>query len=532
MENKGTDAQATQALALSLLLTASVPLLPPGWQIARDPATGKFYFYNITTGVVQWEPPGITDTAKMPTPQGGGEGEPPVKKRHRLDCPAHVRASSFLGSLGFSPAFLDATQNSCFCEQCANGLPASKLQCSQIYELPHGFVGFGIQMGPCAASLRIFKEWPVSYHGLKAANLGSVLNEGGLMLSGDTLLDGTTLKALHTMGANRQCLYTSPSIKYAEKVVYTEPMIFEEHRARIVVQCRQKPDFEVCGETIGWERDHPGVAISKHFKNSELEWFTRNRAAIIPYRILIKMETPKYSVRWPFGTYAMSKGDIVKCDAQEIWRIGDVVKAVLPISTTLDGVQGKVEANAIGIIKKLMAADKDVLHVDFEDSVGLIEVHPSHIRKCAPAEFLAVGDWVKATGGIDYKEFGIVTKGLFGIVISPKSTFHWKQSVRPPTASPSRYTRTSCAGGCGFFGSAPLDFYCSTCFKNAHGAEEFEARTNANLKPPPGDQIDGSAVPHEDLTYIMTEEHAAAFKTVPNEPESYSAALLCHSVRV
>ena len=63
MENNGMDAQATQALALSLLLTASVPLLPPGWQIARDPATGKFYFYNTTTGVVQWEPPGITDTA-------------------------------------------------------------------------------------------------------------------------------------------------------------------------------------------------------------------------------------------------------------------------------------------------------------------------------------------------------------------------------------------------------------------------------------------------------------------------------------
>ena len=57
------DAQTTQALALSLLLTASVPLLPPGWQIARDPATGKFYFYNTSTGVVQWEPPGISAAA-------------------------------------------------------------------------------------------------------------------------------------------------------------------------------------------------------------------------------------------------------------------------------------------------------------------------------------------------------------------------------------------------------------------------------------------------------------------------------------
>ena len=52
---------------------------------------------------------------KMPSePQGGGEDEPPVKKRHRLDCPAHVRASSFLGSLGFSPAFLDAFLDAVF----------------------------------------------------------------------------------------------------------------------------------------------------------------------------------------------------------------------------------------------------------------------------------------------------------------------------------------------------------------------------------------------------------------------------------
>ena len=44
-------------------LNASQALLPPGWQIARDPATGKFYFYNTSTGVVQWEPPGISAAA-------------------------------------------------------------------------------------------------------------------------------------------------------------------------------------------------------------------------------------------------------------------------------------------------------------------------------------------------------------------------------------------------------------------------------------------------------------------------------------
>ena len=39
---------------------------PPysGWHKSRDPyATGKFCFYNTITDVVQWEPPGITETA-------------------------------------------------------------------------------------------------------------------------------------------------------------------------------------------------------------------------------------------------------------------------------------------------------------------------------------------------------------------------------------------------------------------------------------------------------------------------------------
>ena len=62
--------QQTQALALSLLALSSVPLLPAGWNIARDQSTGKFYFYNTSTGAVQWEPPVVPGAA------GAGEMDP------------------------------------------------------------------------------------------------------------------------------------------------------------------------------------------------------------------------------------------------------------------------------------------------------------------------------------------------------------------------------------------------------------------------------------------------------------------------
>jgi len=56
-----------------------------------------------------------------------------------------VCASSFLDSLGLTPAFFDAAQDHCYCEQCAKDLPSSMLQCSQIYELLTGMSASGFR---------------------------------------------------------------------------------------------------------------------------------------------------------------------------------------------------------------------------------------------------------------------------------------------------------------------------------------------------------------------------------------------------
>jgi hypothetical protein len=54
------------------------------------------------------------------------------------------------------------------------------------------------------------------------------------------------------------------------------------------------------------------------------------------------------------------------------------------------------------------------------------------------------------------------------------------------SANPNSDTPRPCSGGCGFFGSAPLNYYCSVCFKKVHGEEEFKRRTCAPTKEPAG----------------------------------------------
>ena len=52
------------------------------------------------------------------------------------------------------------------------------------------------------------------------------------------------------------------------------------------------------------------------------------------------------------------------------------------------------------------------------------------------------------------------------------------------SASPNSDTPKPCSGGCGFFGSAPLNYYCSVCFKKTHGEEEYKRLMNVPEEKP------------------------------------------------
>lgn len=62
-----------------------------------------------------------------------------------------------------------------------------------------------------------------------------------------------------------------------------------------------------------------------------------------------------------------------------------------------------------------------------------------------------------------------------------------------------------CEGGCGFFGSPQLIFFCSVCFKKTHGEEEFKRRTlQAEKKdhPSPATQSAAAATPPASLSTV------------------------------
>jgi len=72
-------------------------------------------------------------------------------------------------------------------------------------------------------------------------------------------------------------------------------------------------------------------------------------------------------------------------------------------------------------------------------------------------------------------------------------------------------TPKPCSGGCGFFGSAPLNYYCSVCFKKGFGEEEFKRRT----EPPAPEKTEESTPPKAEEAEAMAVEVDQAHAATP-----------------
>jgi hypothetical protein len=212
-------------------------------------------------------------------------------------CP-QADARAFVAGLGIEPEYFEPEFDRCFCASCYSPDWPDTIsnQGPTPYEIPRGWVRFGLKVSPGrAASLKIFEEWSVSFHGVKSdAVLKSVLDAGGLLKPGDRLLDGTKLRSSKCAGRQDLVFYTSPTIRYAGLKFYAEPHAWrgDTMHASIALQCRQKPaSFRTQGETMGFERSWPGhlARTCPHVDLDHIEWLSDTNAAAIPYGLLVRV---------------------------------------------------------------------------------------------------------------------------------------------------------------------------------------------------------------------------------------------------
>ena len=210
-------------------------------------------------------------------------------------CPKNKSRQFLRDFLKINACYLNEEHDRCYCAECAararlpDVLDAST---DHPYEVPKGWCGFALKLPPKAEDLKIFAgKWPVAFHGCPSGVLPSVLREGSLLMPGDTLIDGSKLPNRLTRGGDERIqIYTSPSIKYSALDIYTQPSAWQGHTVRVVLQCRQSPEFSTCGETIGWTKKFGSLSISPHFPNEKIERYTRSRGGVIPYRILVGLD--------------------------------------------------------------------------------------------------------------------------------------------------------------------------------------------------------------------------------------------------
>ncbi|XP_070554678.1 uncharacterized protein [Ptychodera flava] len=93
-------------------------------------------------------------------------------------------------------------------------------------------------------------------------------------------------------GFDTKQIFLSPSIRYSGCDVYAPESGFfdkstkKSHKARVVFQvCISPTSYKVGPQTIDAKSE-----IDPKFSNQEIEWFTKERGAVIPYGLLVKVE--------------------------------------------------------------------------------------------------------------------------------------------------------------------------------------------------------------------------------------------------
>ncbi|XP_077868820.1 uncharacterized protein LOC144359579 [Saccoglossus kowalevskii] len=203
---------------------------------------------------------------------------------------------------------LDPEHDKCICNNCHVKSGADKYYVRGkpgiYHEAPIGWYRFAVKVSQRAHHFDIFSNWHVAFHGTHLNSVRSILETGDLLLPGDVRFGGK--KLLERPGHfndlrkpdpkfDTKQIFLSPSIRYCANNAYSYPYKYvdkdtnKSYDVRVVFQVRIRPgSYNVGPETIGQKSE-----IDPIFHNQELEWFTKERGAVIPYGLLFRLDEIK-----------------------------------------------------------------------------------------------------------------------------------------------------------------------------------------------------------------------------------------------
>jgi len=148
-----------------------------------------------------------------------------------------------------------------------------------IYEMPIGSSRFGVKIKkPKPIRDEIFSHWHNSYHGTKAENVGSIV-ENGLKIP-----DGVNILIRPRHIPNKNHIYSSPSFAYCCFASYATSCQINGKKYRFFLQLRQKPDsYQTQKETL----NKNNKIYDKYIDEKRMEYFTIDPQSIAIIGIIV-----------------------------------------------------------------------------------------------------------------------------------------------------------------------------------------------------------------------------------------------------
>ncbi|XP_077976900.1 neuralized-like protein 4 [Glandiceps talaboti] len=226
------------------------------------------------------------------------------------NCEYHKKCRRFLKTrlkLPESIFRLDTRYDMCFCHRChtargdrkvyQRGVPPAK------YVLPLGWARISLQVQKHKIEgLKADTNWHVAFHGTDPELVKPILDAGMLLCPGDIILGGEELKQREghfdehhkPAGFDTLQIFASPSIKYVDSRAYATPVRWRDdvrptsktYEAQVAFQLWIRPGSYRRGrETLGMGDRR----IDPEFDNKTIEWFTKERPAVVLYGLNVKL---------------------------------------------------------------------------------------------------------------------------------------------------------------------------------------------------------------------------------------------------